>query len=159
MLRSSVVVVAAIATCAVACQPASTELTEGQRAAIRDTVQQVLAGMADPLRALDADRIRALYADEPVVALNGVILEDFDARFELTRQWLGSLRRVEGSHRNVHIEVLGPGAVVVTKNDDVTWTDTTGAEGEWHSAWTGVLRRIDGEWKIIYGHESVRLPD
>ncbi len=40
---------AAIASCAVACQPASTELTEGQRAAIRNTVEQRMAEMANAL--------------------------------------------------------------------------------------------------------------
>ena len=86
-------------------------------------------------------------------------LEDFDARFELTRQFLGSLRTADGSYRNVHMEVLAPDAVVVTRYDDLTWTDTTGTEGEYHSAGTWVLRRIDGEWKIIYGHESLPLPE
>ncbi len=159
MLRPSLVIVAAIATCTAACQPTSLDLTQERQAAIRDTVEQVLAEMVDAGRALDADRLRAFYADEPVLALNGVIIEDFDARFELTRRFLGSLRTADGSYRNVHMEVLGPDAVVVTRNDDLTWTDTTGVQGEWHSAWTGVVRRIDGEWKIIYGHESVRLPE
>ena len=158
MLRPSIVM-AAIAMCAVACQPASTELTEGQRAAIKDTVEQRMDEMANAGRALDADRIRAVYAESPVSVINGVITEDFDARFELTRQFLGSLRTLEGRIRNVHLEVLASDAVVVTRNDDILWTDTTGTEGEFHTAWTGVFRRIDGEWKIIYSHESWPLPE
>ena len=157
MLRPSIIM-AAIATCAVACQPASTELTDGQRVAIRDTVEQRMAEMANAGRALDADRIRAVYAESPVSVMNGVIIEDFDARFELTRQFLESVRTLEGSYRNVHLEVLTSDVVVVTRNDDIFWTDTTGTDGELHTAWTGVFRRIDGEWKIIYSHESWPLP-
>lgn len=52
------------------------------------------------------------------------------------------------------MEVLAPDAVVVTRNDHVSWTGTNGMAGEWHSAWTGVFRRIDGEWMIVYTHES-----
>jgi ketosteroid isomerase-like protein len=158
MLRYSMVL-AAIATCALACQPALPQLTDEQRAAIRDTVEQVMARMADAGRALDADRIRAVYAESPVSVINGVIIEDFDARFELTRQFIGSLRTLDGSYRNVHLEVLGSDVVVVTRNDDIAWSDTTGVEGVFHTAWTGVIRRIDGEWKIAYSHESWPLPD
>ena len=158
MLRPSIVM-AAIAMCAVACQPASTELTEGQRAAIKDTVEQRMDEMANAGRALDADRIRAVYAESPVSVINGVIIEDFDARFELTRQFLGSLRTLEGRIRNVHLEVLASDAVVVTRNDDISWTDTTGTEVVLHTAWTGVFRRIDGEWRVIYSHESWPPPE
>ena len=158
MLRPSIVM-AAIAMCAVACQPASTELTEGQRAAIKDTVEQRMDEMANAGRALDADRIRAVYAESPVSVINGVITEDFDARFELTRQFLGSLRTLEGRIRNVHLEVLASDAVVVTRNDDISWTDTTGTEVVLHTAWTGVFRRIDGEWRVIYSHESWPPPE
>jgi ketosteroid isomerase-like protein len=158
MLRPSIVI-AAIATCAVACQPASTELTEGQRAAIKDTIEQVMSEIADAARALDADRIRAVYAESPVSVINGVIIEDFDARFELTRQFLRSLRSLEGSFRNVHLEVLASDAVVVTRNDDLSWIDTTGTAGELHTAWTGVFRRIDGEWRVIFSHESWPAPE
>jgi ketosteroid isomerase-like protein len=149
----------AIATCAIACQPTSTELTEGQRTAIKVTIELRMAEMANAGRALDADRIRAVYAESPVSVFNGVIIEDFDARFELTRQFLGSLRSLEGSFRNVHLEVLASDAVVVTRNDDLSWTDTTGTEGELHTAWTGVFRRIDDEWRVIYSHESWPLPE
>ncbi len=158
MLRPSIIM-AAIAACAVACQPASTELTDGQRAAIKDTVEQLMAELADAGRARDFDRIRAAYSENPVSVTNGVIIEDFDARFELTRGFFESLRTLDGSSRNVHLEVLAPDAVVVTQNDDIFWADTTGTEGEVHTAWTGVFRRIDGEWKIIYSHESWPLPE
>ena len=150
--------VATIALCLLACKPASTELTDEQRAAIRDTVEQVWVGMMDAARALDADRIHAAYADNHVRAENGVIIEDFDSGFAATRQWLPSLRTLEAAYKNVHFEVLGPDAVVTTMNHDLSWTDSGGTEGEWHSAWTGVFRRIDGEWKIIYSHESLPLP-
>ena len=158
MLRPSLVM-AAIATCAVACQPASTELTDGQRAAIKDTIEQLMAEIADAGRARDADRIRAAFAESTVSAFNGVIIEGSDARFELTRQFLGSLRTLDGSYKNVHLEVLASDAVVVTRNDDIFWTDTTGTEGELHTAWTGVFRRIDGEWRVIYSHESWPSPE
>ncbi len=159
MLQVSRGILAAIAACAVACRPSSTELTDEQRAAIADTVEQVMARLANAGRARDADGIRAGYAEHVVAVVNGVLIEDIDAHFELTRQLLSSLRAVEGSYENVHIEVVAPDVAVVTRNDDANWTDTTGVEGEFHSAWTGVFRRINGEWKITYSYESFLLPE
>ncbi len=151
-------VLSLIVLAAVACQPATKVLTEGQRAAIRDTVEQVMDELVAAGRALDAERVRAGYAEDPVVALNGVVIDDFDARFEMTKQFFGALRAAEGYYDNLHVEVLAPDAVVVTRNDHLSWTDTSGMTGQWHSAWTGVFRRMDGEWKIVYAHEST-LPE
>lgn len=142
-----------------ACQSATIELSNEQRGAIRDSVEQVWEGMMTGARQLDAARIRAAYASKPIVALNGGIIDDFDARFELTTQWLESLRLLEAAYDNVHFEVLAPDVVVTTMNHHLNWTDTTGAQGEWHSAWTGVFRRIGREWKIVYSHESLPLPE
>jgi ketosteroid isomerase-like protein len=138
----------------VACQPPTTEMTAEQRAAIRDTVEQIMAQLVEAARALDGVPVRAAYAQNPVSVINGIIIEDFDARFEMTKQFLGSLRALDGSYDNLYMEVLAPDAVVATRNDHLNWTDTSGTTGEWHSAWTGVFRRIDGEWKIVYAHES-----
>ncbi len=58
-----------------------------------------------------------------------MMIEDFDVHFELAMRFFESLRTLGGSYRNVHLEVLAPDAVVVTRNDDIFWTDTTGTEG------------------------------
>ena len=158
MRRRASSVIATVALCVMACEPAAIELSSEQRAAISDSVEQAWAGMMTAARQLDAARMRAGYAEHPVVAVNGIIIDDFDERFDGTRQWLGSLRVLEATYDNVHVEVLAPDVVVATMNHHLTWSDTTGAPGEWHSAWTGVFRRIGGEWRIIYSHESLPLP-
>jgi len=111
-------------------------------------------------RALNPDRIRAGYVDRPIVAINGLIIDDFDRdQLQETRRWLRSLRQFEASYDHVHLEVLGPGTAVATMNHHLTWTDTTGTSGEWNSAWTAVFRLTDGRWKIAYSHESTAQPE
>jgi hypothetical protein len=110
--------------------------------------------------ALDADRIRAGYAARPVVAINGMVIEDFDRdQFVETRRWLGTLRHFEARYDNVHLEVLGPTSAVATMNHHLKWTDTIGLTGEWNSAWTAVFRHIGDRWQIVQSHESVAPTD
>ena len=47
-----------------ACQPATTELTEEQEAAIEEEVRQTLDDMGDAGSALDFDRLRSFLADD-----------------------------------------------------------------------------------------------
>jgi ketosteroid isomerase-like protein len=129
--------------------------TAGERLAIARSVESVWAGMMAAARALNPDGIRAAYVDEPVVAINGRIIEHFDRdQFDGVRQWLRSLQRFDATYDHVHLEVLGPETVVTTMNHHLRWTDSVGVSGEWTSAWTAVFRRIDGRWKIAYSHES-----
>jgi len=138
-----------------ACQSrAPVGVTEAERAAIASAVEAAVADMMAGGRALDPDRIRAHYVDRPIVAINGLIVVDYDRQFDETRRWLRSLRQFNASYDHVQLEVLAPGAAVATMNHHLTWTDTTGMSGEWHSAWTALFRRTDGRWKIVYSHES-----
>ena len=139
---------------------AAVTVTEAERAAIASAVEATWADMMAGGRALDPDRIRAGYVGRPVVAINGLIIDDFDRnQFDETTRWLRSLRQFNGSYDHVHLEVLSPDAAVATMNHHLTWTDTTGTPGEWNSAWTAVFRLIDGRWKIAYSHESTAQPE
>jgi ketosteroid isomerase-like protein len=150
--------VAAIVLCA--CQGRGREaVTTGEQAAAAKAVESVWAGMMVAGRALDPDGIRAAYVARPVVAINGRIIEDFDRdQFDEVRRWFRSLRRFEASYDHVHLEVLSPATTVATMNHHLRWTDSAGTSGEWNSAWTAVFRRVNGQWKIAYSHESTLPP-
>lgn len=138
------------------CDRAADNMSEAERAAIATDVEQAWADMMAGANALDADRIRAGYAANPIVAINGVIIEDFDRdQFAATGGWLNSLRQLEAHYDNVHLDVLSPASAVATMNHHLRWTDTAGLKGEWNSAWTAVFRRINGRWQVVYSHESV----
>ena len=139
---------------------AAVTVTEKERAAIAKSVEATWADMMTAAKRLNPDQIRASYVDRPVVAVNGLIIEDFDRdQFDGTRQWFRSLRRFDGSYAHVHLEVLDRRTAVATMNHHLTWTDTAGTPGEWNSAWTAVFRLIDGRWKIAYSHESTPRPE
>lgn len=106
-------------------------------------------------RSLDAVKVRAGYVAHPLVAVNGHILEDYDHDvFPGIKSWLRSLRHLDASYDQVHVQVLGPGAAVATMMHHIKWTDSAGTPGQWNSAWTAVFRPENGRWKIAYSHES-----
>jgi len=123
---------------------------------IESTLQEMIAGA----HALNPDRLRAKYVEQPVVAINGQIIEHYDRdQFPEIRRWLGSLRQFDATYDHVHVQVLSPSAAVATMMHHLKWTDTAGVPGEFNSAWTAVFREVNGQWKIAYSHESRAVPD
>lgn len=148
------------ATMSGACHSRPAEIvTAADSTAITSAIEASWRDMMAGARSLDPERIRAGYAERPVVAINGRIVEDFDRdQFNDTRQWLRSLRQFDASYDRVHVQVLSPNAAVATMLHHLQWTDSAGTPGEWNSAWTAVFRQEKGDWKIVYAHESTAEP-
>src|SRR3990172_237227 len=60
---------------------AAEQITDAQRATIVRSVKQTWANMMAAARALNPAGIRARYVYRPTLAINGLILEDFDRQF------------------------------------------------------------------------------
>ena len=151
------IVLAAFAlTVLAACQPATTEFTDAERAAIRDTVTQLADVVFEAFRALEVDRFMAPYGSEFIWAENGVLGTNRDS---LVGAWSGVFAGIQevtsGDWGEVHVEVLGPDAAVFTAAFDWTGVDTSGVETEVAGVWTTIWTRTDEGWKIIHGHESL----
>jgi len=144
------------ATLADACRSRSAAaLTKADSAAVSSAIEASWREMMAGAHALDPERIRAGYVEQPVMAINGRIVEHYDRdQFTEIRRWLGSLRHFDGTYDRVHVQVLSPSAAVATMMHHLKWTDTAGTSGEFNSAWTAVFRQVDGRWKIAYSHES-----
>ncbi|NIM49961.1 MAG: DUF3225 domain-containing protein [Gemmatimonadales bacterium] len=140
---------------AAACQPATTELTEEQRAAIADTVRQLADTFFEDFRALDFDRAMAPWASELVWAENGVLGANRDSLDTVWRGMFASIQEVtSGDWGEVHVKVLGPDAAVFSATFDWAGVDTSGAQIGTAGVWTTVWLRTDEGWKIVHGHES-----
>ena len=62
----------------VACQPATTEFTEEQRAAVAQTVEQLADAFLEDFRTLDFDGAVAPWGSEIIWAENGVLASNSD---------------------------------------------------------------------------------
>ena len=152
-MRRLVFAVLSLAFLATACQPATTELTEEQKAAIADTIRQVNNELNAAINARDVDSWLLGLSD--------------DIRWGMTYGY-GSLANIEGMLRPAlaaaadtewgmdwgepAVRVLGPDAAVLWG----TYTVRGSAGVRTHT--TLVYARVDGEWKIVHGHSTDAEP-
>ena len=148
-------VAAVVLAVLVACQPATTEFTEEQRAAVADTVRQLADTFFEDFKALDFDHAMLPYASQIVWAENGVLGTNRDSLETAWRGVFASLQEVTGGiWDEVHVEALGPDAAAFTASFDWAGLDTTGAQVGASGVWTTVWQRTAEGWKIVQGHES-----
>jgi ketosteroid isomerase-like protein len=153
MRRLALAVVAL--TFVTACRPATTELTEEQKAEIAAEVNAINTEMWDAWRAADFDR-GASYFDLAtlVFAYEGTMF-GFATFDEMWRPVFATIASQTITVEDSLTTVLAPNAVCIMQAGTYTQTDTAGvtsAEGSF--AFTGVWVPRDGEWKLDFVHES-----
>jgi uncharacterized protein (TIGR02246 family) len=137
-----------------ACQPATTELTEEQRAAITDTIQQVHTELGEALNARDLDSWLSGLSDDIRWAIpygygshsqiENAVRSGLDAATDTTEWGM--------DWEETFVRVLGPDVAVLWGTYAARGTD-----GE-RVHTTLVYARVDGEWKVVHGHSTDAVP-
>jgi hypothetical protein len=145
-----------------ACAPSDpSTLTTGQRAAIADTLQTMIRSAYDLKKPGDAvARLMSLYpASGPVVSASG-------GRVSTSRDTLAAgirafwnnvgrnMRDPDWQWGLMHVDVLAPGAAVVTTTYRVPHRTPMGMAHVIAGAWTAVFQRRAGRWVIVQEHLS-----
>ncbi len=161
-----------------ACQPATSELTEDEVAAIAETVTDLQARVWDAVERVDVDDFMALWHDarETTAVVDGLALPS-NSTYEMFLNASGifnnpaspetalllfwpSTRSHEVTIGDSRITVLAPNVVHVMERGRFVWTDTSGTvwpEQGFTQSTVWVLR--DGDWKMLFGHYSVPTPE
>lgn len=110
-------------------------------------------------RALDVERLIAHFAPVPEfhVYNDGQRL-DYEAITANLRTAFPSLRSIEGGFHDIEVIVLAPDAALATAGFREVITDETGGVTRVRGAASWLWRRIDGSWRIVYGHAD-HYPD
>ena len=143
----------------VACQPATTELTDAEKATIAEEVTAVHTEFWNAFEKLDLGRGMSYYRTDPdpVWALNGVVRSGVDNISEWFRGVLAGLARQEITFDDRQVVVLGRDAAYVMDRGSFSAFDADGERVEAMSprfAASVVWVRTDGGWKVAGGHES-----
>jgi ketosteroid isomerase-like protein len=143
----------------VACQPATTELTEAQKAAIAAEVDAVAADWWAAWAAAEFDRGMSFIDAGPDAAWTwdeGTVY----TRAEMDRTWRPDFAQTErqdltfGDARTI---VLAPDIAYTIRAVTGVATYTTGnTRPPLSTIETVVWIKRDGEWKVLAGHESVQ---
>jgi hypothetical protein len=141
-----------LAFLATACQPATTELTEEQKAEIETAVRQVVDDVVAGAREVDFDRTTSHLSEQDGICLFGTTIRTCSEVVEMYRQaWSPDredrLERQEADGEDTRVMVLSPTvALVATTTEENRAYYTTGAvsRGRFASFYIYVLE--DGEW-------------
>lgn len=153
-------VLAAFALAALAgCQPATTELTDEQKAEIVAEVNMTLDSFWDSWRQTDYDRAMAFYIDSPETAhavTDGGIVKGFDSMDRTWRSGFTAVASQRISFEETFVSVLGRDAVCVMQRGAYSSTDTTGVTGPtFPLAYTTVWIRTEAGWRVTAAHQSI----
>jgi len=144
----------------VACQPATMELTEEQKAGIADTVRQLSMDYLASVSTLDADSVFSFNvdSDEYAWSMDAVLSLDFEADKAAAAEKYAAASSAHVALDTVRIAVLGPDAAVLSAAGAVVVTDSAGQTVEMGLALTFVAARRGGRWVLLQGHASHAPP-
>ena len=142
-------------------QPATAQLTDAEKAAIRDEVSAHQAEFWNAWRDADWDRGMSYYHDSPdlAFAMEGVVdygYAEIDAKYRPNFANVASQTLAVTDSRTT---VLASDVVCIMETATMSMTDTAGVSGpEMDAALTNIWVLRDGEWKIHISHESLPTP-
>jgi ketosteroid isomerase-like protein len=146
---------------AAACRPSAGQMmSEAHRAAIADSLRQMVAAAYDFSKGDMVERLMSLYPDSGrvVSATAGRVSASRDTLEAGIRQFWQNVGRNMRNPRwtwgETHVEVLSPDAAVLTATYRIPHRTPEGAPHVIGGAWTAVFARRDGRWVIVHEHLS-----
>ena len=145
---------------AIACQPATTELTDAQKAEVEQSVRaalpEAIASWYDQASIDDYIGHHSDWAGSPwgcsgCESLDGLstYAQDYWNRWDIDSYEDGE----------VGVMVLGPHAAVAKFSSNVAMTDTTGTHREWRFDQAWLMVREAGQWKLMVAKNTGRRTD
>ena len=147
---------------ATAGQPATTELTEEQKAEIADQVNALHTESIDAWSAGGYHRGMLHYLQTPefTFALEGHLIHGFDALHDADDSWFANLASQTITRTESETTVLAPNVVCIMEQGIGAKADTAGVTGpDLTFARTAIYVRHSGEWKLHFAHVSVPTPE
>ena len=147
---------------AAACQPATMEMTEEQKAAIADTVNAVHAQARDAWRVPDLDLAMTYFHDSPDIrlALEGQVMHGPTTVLATVGPLFEGVASQDMTITATETVVLAPDVVCIIDQGTFAMLDSAGAVVlESPYAYTVIYVRRGGEWKALIGHESLPTPE
>jgi uncharacterized protein (TIGR02246 family) len=161
-MRRPVFTVLSLAFLATACQSATTELTDEQKAEIADEVNGIHAENTQAWKDADFDRGMSYLqnSQDMIFAFEGGLMHGWDTMYNAWAPLFEGVARQEMTFAETHTVVLARDAVCIMAQGTFAYVDEAGGVGpESPFALMMVYVHRDGEWKVALGHESVPTPE
>ena len=76
----------------------------------------------------------------------------YQAMVAMVQQTFPTLRSIEGGFNDLHVSILSPEYALASAAFRETVTDGSGTATRSRGAASWLWRRMDGQWRIVYGH-------
>ncbi|MES2177652.1 MAG: nuclear transport factor 2 family protein [Gemmatimonadota bacterium] len=146
---------------AIGCRETPPSITTEQRAAIADTLKNLIVNAYDLTTPGDAvARLMSLYPTSGAVisASGGIVSTSRDTLAAGLRAFWDNvgrnMREPKWTWGDMHVDVVGPDAAVLTTTYRVPHLTPRGEPHVLAGAWTAVFQRRGGKWVIIQEHLS-----
>lgn len=149
-----------LAAVLVACQPASTSLSDTERLAIAASIDSATRSFEAAERARDPERVIAHLAPEFHMYVDGA-RSGYDSVAASIRATMTSFRDFEPGFESVEVIVLGHDAAVVSLTFRDSITTASGETLQFRGPTTLVWERHGADWLIVYAdadHYPVSAP-
>jgi ketosteroid isomerase-like protein len=161
MKLGSWMVGAAAIVLAAGCNRMQPPMTDADRAALADSVSQVVTQTFASL-AQDAavEKVLSYFVkgNELVSAANGMIFPTYDSLVKVENAEYRPGTKLDVKFDQKHLTVLDRDVVVFAAILNGVMKDSAGTAWPVHAAWTAVYHRTSDGWKIAADHSSVAAP-
>ena len=132
------------------------ELTDAERAALADSIRQFANEMVVTIDGHDVDGFIDYHWRHPdfTWASSGSITPLDSHHVSMKEYFPGVGKNVHFKLGDSRVHVLSRDAAVATSIIHSTNIDDDGEPTTGHEAWSIVVQRIGGEWKVVQAHES-----
>ena len=138
----------------------SGSLSESEKRIIADSLKKLVVSTYDLSAPNAVNRLMSLYpATGPVYSTSSghvtTTRDSLQAQIETFWKYVGSnMRSPRWEWTAMHVDVLGPGAAVMTASYRVPHQTPMNMEHVIAGAWTAVFAKRDGKWVVIQEHLS-----
>jgi ketosteroid isomerase-like protein len=134
-------------------------MDDRERRAVAAAVGAAMRSFEAAERALDAERLVAHFAPVPGFRVfSDGEAADYASMTAGIRAGFAALRAIEGGFHDLEVIVLAPDAALATAGFREAVTDSSGVVTRQYGAASWLWRRLEGGWRIVYGHADHR-PD
>lgn len=127
------------------------EMTDTEMAQIEVEVAAVADQLMTALNNLDPEVAAAIYDRSSMHGNDGTAYyADYEEWVAHNEELMGRFEELNAEWKNTRVDVLAPDVALFVGQNEVIAKQVSGAETNIQGYITLVLRRIDGEWKIIH---------
>ena len=152
------ITIAVIAACFIGCQQETTKLTENEKSKIVAEIKELTVSILKSGSERDATRLYSHFSDSVAGVFDGVVMGLWKEHKKEGQAFFGAQREIKYTIDSIYnTKVFSNDVAILDATYSMTATDTLGNAINSSSAFTYIFNKENGNWKVVYFHDSSKL--